>query len=139
MTSPTTQRCTATRKDGTPCRGSARPDKTVCTFHDPDLAEQRAAGRKAGGKSHRAITLPPDTQAPPLETAPDVARLLAQVIHEVRTGKVDHRIGNTIAVLASNLLKAVQTTELDNLKAEVEEMKRRLNVADKQIHSPRAG
>jgi len=40
MTQP--NRCTETsRKHGRPCRGRALPGKSVCSQHDPELAEQR--------------------------------------------------------------------------------------------------
>lgn len=45
--------CSATRTDGEPCRARARPGRTLCTFHDPELAEARAAARKRGGAKTR--------------------------------------------------------------------------------------
>jgi hypothetical protein len=126
--------CTATRKDGTPCQGNARPGKTLCPFHDPDLVEQRAAGRRAGGRAGtlKVAVLPADTTPPPLEKVQDVSRLLATVIHEVRTGQVDCKVANAVSLLAGNLLRSLGTGELETLKSEVDDLKRRLNVADQQ-------
>ncbi len=45
--------CSAARADGQPCQARARPGRDLCTFHDPELAEARAAARKRGGAKTR--------------------------------------------------------------------------------------
>jgi hypothetical protein len=42
--------CRATTRDGKPCSGQARPGSSYCPWHDPELAEQRAAWRRKGGE-----------------------------------------------------------------------------------------
>ena len=42
-------RCSGTNKDGTACSAQARPNRSWCAWHDPDLAADRATWRQKGG------------------------------------------------------------------------------------------
>jgi hypothetical protein len=129
-TSPS--RCKASKADGSPCRGSARPGSDFCTFHDPALAERRRAGRKAGGEARRArkpAVAPGGDAGPaavkpvPLAEAKDVKALLAGCINDLRAGRMDPKVGNAVGYLSGLLLK---TFEQIDLAAEVEELKKLL-------------
>ena len=60
MPTRTTTRCCAWKADGTPCPNRPRANKRLCWVHDPELAANRAEGRRRGGvvRSARAATLP---------------------------------------------------------------------------------
>jgi hypothetical protein len=113
--------------DGTPCRALTLPGKTACAFHDPALVEQRAAGRRLGGKvrSRPAAVLPANTPDAPLATVQDVAAFLGQVINLVRTGRIAVSVANSIGLLCGQLLRALEGGELEKriaaLEARVEE------------------
>jgi hypothetical protein len=107
-------RCRATRADGTPCQGPARPSG-YCFAHDPDLARRRAEGRRKGGRerSRKAAVLPPDAEDLPLRSLQDVAAMLAATVNQVRRGELDSKVGNTLAVLAGQLMKAIEGGDLE--------------------------
>jgi hypothetical protein len=104
--------CSATKRDGSPCRTPALPGKPHCAFHDESVAERRAAGRRKGGvKSHRPPATLPDTEPDaPLTTIAEVAALLGRVTNLVLKGVIDPKIANSavysLATLASTLTKS---------------------------------
>jgi hypothetical protein len=135
------QQCQATKADGSPCRGSALPGKSLCLFHDPTQAGKAKAARRRGGKtrSKRAAVLPsaPDV---PVKHVSDVVTLLAQTISQVRRGEIDPKVANATGYLSSVLLRALEGGELAEemeaqaealkaLRAEVEAMRRDRNHA----------
>src|SRR5262245_34918983 len=108
-------RCRASKADGSPCRGSARPGSDFCTFHDPARAEGRRAGRRAGGEARRARkAVPPlpggvppaSAEDLPLAEARDVKGLLVRCINDLRAGRLEPKVGNAVGYLAGLLLKA---------------------------------
>ena len=105
--------CEARKKDGQPCPGPARPSG-YCWVHDPELAGQRARGRRQGGRTRaRAMAvLPPDAPDVPLRTVGDVVTLLAESINQTRKGQLDPRVANAVGYLASVLLRAQQDADL---------------------------
>lgn len=113
----TTPACPHPKADGSPC--AAIPTASgACWFHSPEGAEGRAAARAAGGRNHRARTAAPDTPAPPLDTVADVKRFLGRIIHEVHVGEIDVKIANSIGLIASTLLRAIEGSDIEErLKA----------------------
>jgi hypothetical protein len=116
------RKCTKTKKNGKPCPNLARHGKAVCWVHDPDLAAQRAAGRKRGGivRSAKTAVLPLSTPDAPLSTVGDVVKLLADSINQVRTGKIGVNVANAIGVLTGVLLRALEGGEIERRLAELE-------------------
>lgn len=43
----------------------------------------------------------------------DVARLFADTINDLRSGKIDSRLANTVGFLAGGMLKAMQQGEIE--------------------------
>jgi hypothetical protein len=119
------QLCQATTATGEPCRAQALPGARFCVFHDPAHAEARAAGRKAGGKrrSQPAAVLPADTADAPLTSVPEVVAVLADTINQMRTGRLDVRVGNGVTYACATLLRALQPDEAAKL---AEELRRRI-------------
>lgn len=112
-------RCRFRKPDGTRCRGQARRGKQSCTFHDPDLAAERAEGRRRGGigRSRPAAVAPSDAPDLPLRTAADVTAALADAFNRVRRGQLDVKVGNCLGLLAGQLLRAIDG---GNLAARIE-------------------
>jgi hypothetical protein len=108
------QQCGQVKADGGRCRAHARPGRRFCLFHDPQMAQARRAGRKAGGvsRSRPAAVLPAGTPDLPLRTAADVIALLGLTINQVRRGELDVRVANALGFLCTVLLKAVQGGDL---------------------------
>jgi Family of unknown function (DUF5763)/Stress-induced bacterial acidophilic repeat motif len=102
--------CKATTPSGQPCR--AKPHKDgLCFFHfDP----QRAAelGQK-GGRRRAALKLEGLAEFEAPKAAADLRDLLAQSIVEVRAGKLDPKLANSINYLGAGLLRAIEISDLE--------------------------
>jgi len=98
------------------------PGKTRCTFHDPELAAERAEGRRRGreSRSRPVATLPPDTPDATLASVQNVAAFLAVTLNQVRTGQLAVGVGNCLFVGAGVLLKAIEGGELEQRLAVLE-------------------
>jgi hypothetical protein len=121
--------CSHARRDGTPCRAAALPGKDCCTFHDPELAARRAAGRRQGGetRSRRAAVLATAGDVT-FGCVTDVTHFLGETASQVRRGEIDVRIANALAYTASIALRALVPDEagreIEALRQEVAELKR---------------
>jgi hypothetical protein len=114
--------CRYTKPDGSQCEANARRESFYCFFHDPDLAQEREAARKKGGKerSRKATVLAPDTPDKPLKTAEDIAGVLAQTINQVLRGELDPRIANSTGCLTGYWLKAHELGQIERRLAKLE-------------------
>src|SRR6266545_1288339 len=115
-------RCNHKKPDGTRCRAYPRPGRNFCTFHDPEMVGERAAGRRQGGvnRSKKAATLSPDTVDLSLETVADVVKALSHTFNAVRTERLAVNVGNCLGVLAGVLLKAIEGDALEKRIAALE-------------------
>jgi hypothetical protein len=113
--------CKANKKDGGPCPVKARASG-YCWVHDPDLAGQRARGRRQGGqtRSKCMAVLPGQTPDAPLGSVTDVTGFLAQTINQVRKGQLDPKVANCCGYLVSVLLKAIEGGEMERRFAALE-------------------
>lgn len=111
-------RCQAPKADGSPCQATPLSGSRFCFFHDPDRANERQAGRQAGGRTGRAATLPTDSEFMDIKTSADVVVLLSDTINRVRVGEIDPRVGNCVGYLAGVVMKALEQGEAEErLKA----------------------
>jgi len=114
------ERCEHVKADGKHCRAWKLHGSDYCFFHDPAKAAERASARQAGGRKGKAAVLPPETPLLPVRTAGEVIELLAETIHQVRTGQLDPRVGNCIAYLSGIVLKATEQGEMEQRLAALE-------------------
>ena len=121
--------CQHIKTSGERCQAHSITNSNFCFFHDPSKTEERRLSSIAGGSKGKLLTLPPETLDLPLEDSGDVLNLLAQTINQVRQGKLDPKIGNTIGYLSTIFLRTYETYELEfhakGLLARVEELARR--------------
>jgi hypothetical protein len=120
---PSKGRCVHVKPDGSGCRALPRTGRPFCTFHDPEVAGERAEGRRRGGvnRSEKAATLPPDAPPLPLTTVGDVTSALAEAYNSVRTGRLAVNVGNCLAVIGQALLKAMEKSDLEARLAALEQ------------------
>ena len=115
---PLPAQCKATTPSGEPCR--AKPHKEgLCFFHsDPKKAAE--LGRKGG--RHRAVYSPDGLKefAAP-RSAADLRDLLAQSIIEIRSGKLDPKLANSISYLGAGFLRALEVSDLETRLQTLEE------------------
>jgi hypothetical protein len=124
--------CKATTKAGKPCQALAGEGSDFCFFHDPD---RRAAARKVqrrGGQTGKAATLAPTALKPwrgeagevtvlQSPTLPDLVNLLCDTIDDVRTGRLDPKVANSVGYLSGIILKALQFEAFEERLAAIEE------------------
>jgi hypothetical protein len=87
-----------------------------CAMHSGRAAE---LGRKGGRR--RAVYCPDQLmQCPPPKTAADLRDLLAQSIVEIRSGKLDPKLANSISYLGAGFLRALEISDLETRLAPLE-------------------
>jgi len=111
--------CEKKKRDGNQCRARARSGHKYCALHaEPGKAAE--LGSKGGRR--RAVYSPDALQeftAP--RNAADLRDLLAQSIIEIRAGKLDPKLANSISYLGTGFLRAI---EFADLQARIEELER---------------
>ena len=116
------KKCEFRKKNGDCCDAHAQTGKSLCVFHDPARASDGRRARRAGGitRSRAATTLPSDTPDHPLGDTNQVSILLADSINRLRRGELDPRIANAMGYLASVLLKALESGQIEDRLAHLE-------------------
>jgi len=99
------QRCTSTRRDGSPCTAQAGTSG-YCIGHDPGALDARRKGGHAKSRAERAGKLLPARLQP-------VVSLLEDAFDEVHRGKLDPRAASVMASLAGALVRAITAGELE--------------------------
>ncbi|HOD02895.1 MAG TPA: hypothetical protein PKN28_06170 [Clostridiales bacterium] len=112
------RQCKAILDDGEQCGAYALKGKDYCFSHDPSSREAKLEAVRNGGLVKKVRIDEPLTQVD-IVTAKDVVRLLTVTIEEVRTGKLDPRIANTIGFLAGHLTRAYEIAELEQKVDEI--------------------
>ena len=104
-------KCRATTKAGGQCAAPAVREGIYCALHnDPERAAQ--LGRK-GGANNRKVYEGNDREIPPPQNARDVKNFLSEAIAEIRAGKMDPKLGTTLAYIGTSLLKAIETSDIE--------------------------
>ena len=103
--------CQASTKSGTRCAAPAVKGTRLCSLHaDPERAAE--IGRKGGKRNLKLYDGRPQNLSIP-ESPADVKRMLAETMAEVRTGKMDPKIGTNLAYIGTSLLKAIEVSDLE--------------------------
>jgi general stress protein YciG len=103
-------KCRAATKAGRHCAAPAIRGGIYCALHnDPDRAAQ--LGRK-GGANNRKVYEGNEEIRPP-QNACDVKNLLAEAMAQIRTGRMDPKLGTTLGYLGMSLLKAIETSDIE--------------------------
>jgi len=98
--------CRATTASGQPCK--AKPHKNgLCLLHS-DLTKPAELGRKGGLRNRHVYDQPSEPVGLP-ESASDVKRMLAETMAEVKAGRMDPKVANTVAYVGTVLLRAYET------------------------------
>ena len=103
--------CRARTKAGRPCKAAA-VERGLCAFHsDPKRAAQ--LGRLGGRKNRRCVRRSEIVLMRPPQTAKEVKEALADALAGVHAGRLEPRIGSVMAYVGTALLKALETTDLE--------------------------
>jgi hypothetical protein len=109
-------KCRAKSKAGKPCCAPCVGDTNCCVMHSGRAAE---LGRKGGLR--RTVYSPEglkEFSAP--KSAADLRDLLAQSIVEIRTGKLDPKLANSISYLGTGFLRAMELADLERRLTDLE-------------------
>jgi len=107
----TTRHCAHIRANGEPCRGYPVAGSLYCFVHDPAQADKRDDARRRGGQ---AGTIPPlDSSSVNVGTLGDVLALVELTINDVRAGRVDVKVANSVGYLANIAMKAIEQSDLE--------------------------
>jgi hypothetical protein len=89
-----------------------------CALHG-DPARAAELGRSGGRKNRHYVDTEEVTIAPP-STPEDVKDLIAQAMVDVRAKKLEPRIAGTLTYMANALLKAFESTDVQQRLARLE-------------------
>ena len=111
-------RCKGRTKTGKACRAAATPGG-LCYFHaNPDKASELG---RIGGRSKRYLVGENTDPLPTLDNALAVRDTVARLIRDVYMGKLHPRTAAGLAPLMHLQLRAIETTNLEQRLARVEE------------------
>ena len=127
--------CEKIKSNGEKCRAMAKESSQYCFFHDPSVAEARKAAQRQGGQANGQEVLPADAADVPLHSGKDVAAFLAETINQVRKGRVSPKVASTVGYLSSLLMKALETTDIEERLARMEQVLQ-MRGADESIFNP---
>ena len=130
--------CEKIKSNGERCQAMAIAASQYCFFHDPTAAEARKAAQRQGGQANGLEVMPADVADVPLHSGKDVAAFLAETINQVRKGRVSPKIASTVGYLSSLLMKALDTTDLEERLAKVEQVLQ-MRGADDSLFNPERG
>ncbi len=110
--------CKVIKSNNEVCEANAMINSDFCFTHNPQTQqEKRAAVLKGGLASKRNINPLPAFE---ISDNKSVVGLLAQVINEVREGKIDLKVANCIGYLSGHLIKAMEIAELEERVENIE-------------------
>ena len=103
-------KCRAQTKTDKSCGAPAVEGTDRCIMHSGRAAELGSRGGR-----RRTVYSPQGLKdfAPP-KTAADLRDLIAQSIIEIRTGKLDPKIANSISYLGTGFLRALEESDLES-------------------------
>ena len=117
--------CEKNKRDGNQCLARARSGHKYCALH----AEPGKAAELGGKGGRRRVVYSPDGlkefAAP--RTATDLRDLLAQSIIEIRAGKLDPKLANSISYLGTGLLRAIEIADIQARLESLEREQRRVS------------
>ena len=107
-------KCEFIKPDGTKCEAHAITGSKFCYFHNPDISDEEKREAQSNGGKTKALTL--KEPLPPLALAKpsDAVLLIADTISRVRAGTLDIRTANCLGFLSDKLLKAFETSRLND-------------------------
>ena len=106
--------CRAATKAGRPCAAPVVRGGTYCALHsDPKKAAE--LGRK-GGRANRHTFEAPSQEVVPPESVGDVKRMLAQTMANVLAGKIDPKLGTTVATWGLHYCGRMRQIPLSHLR-----------------------
>lgn len=121
MDKPT--KCTATNRDGTPCRGTVLPNGTHCFAHDERLSEQRRQWAVDAGKAKSNAARMRKTLGTGVATLAlsEVDALLCIALKGVLSGRLEPGVATSAATVAKSIMAIRTASDLESRLAALEQ------------------
>jgi len=103
--------CATNNSNGKPCKAPAMLNSVFCWFHNPEVSEEDKIDACArGGRAKQGFT---ECYLPELKisTPKDVAKLLANTINNMRSGKTSVRFAYAYGIISNVMLKAFRLAQ----------------------------
>ena len=107
-------KCEFIKPDGTKCEAHAIKDSEFCYFHDPNISDEEKREAQSNGGKTKALTLKEPLPELVLAEPEHAVLLIADTISRVRAGTLDIRTANCLGFLSDKLLKAFETSRLND-------------------------
>lgn len=111
-----------TKRDGKRCGARALTGNKFCALH---AEPGKAAELESRGGRRRAVSKDPEPDTSPAveipKTAKGVRDVLAEAMTQIRCRKLDPKLGNALAYVASSLLRAIELGDLEGRLRALEE------------------
>ena len=107
-------KCEFIKPDGTKCEARAMKDSKFCYFHNPNISDEEKREAQSNGGKTKALTLKEPLPELVLAKPADTVLLIADTISRVRAGTLDIRTANCLGFLSDKLLKAFETSRLND-------------------------
>lgn len=107
-------KCEFIKPDGQKCEAHAIKDSEFCYFHNPDISDEDKREAQSNGGKTKALTLKEPLPVLPIAKPEDAVLLVADTINRVRAGTLDIRTANCLGFLSDKLLKAFETSRLND-------------------------
>lgn len=107
-------KCEFIKPDGQKCEAHAIKDSEFCYFHNPDISDEDKREAQSNGGKTKALTLKEPLPVLPIAKPEDAVLLIADTINRVRAGTLDIRTANCLGFLSDKLLKAFETSRLND-------------------------
>lgn len=103
--------CRRKKRDGSQCGARSLAGAKYCALHS-EPGKAALLGSK-GGRRRTIYSLDALKTLPAPKSAADLRDLLAQSIIEIRTGKLDPKLANSISYLGIGFLRALEVSDVE--------------------------
>ena len=110
-------RCRGTNVDGAPCSAQPQPGQSVCIWHDPGRAQDRAAWRRQGG--HGKSSAARASKRLPRELK-DVQLALCRALAALEAGDLEPPRATAMAALGRAIVTVTEAGTLEERLAALE-------------------
>lgn len=114
-------KCKFILEGGERCGAYAIHNEDYCFNHHPDWQEKKHLAVVKGG-SIKQIKVDEPLEVIAINSPKDIITLLTATIAEIRQGKIDPHIANTVGYLAGQLIKAFEIAELNDKAEQIKEL-----------------
>ncbi len=110
--------CTATRADGTPCKGRALPGRSLCWAHSPDHQAKAVEARRKGGSNRSNASRAKKHMSREVR---DIVQIVEAAMGGVLQSKITPPQAQAVASLAGAWVKLHELGEMESRLRDLEE------------------